>query len=205
MWCPVIPCTGLCLIACLESVLNLEFPLNLVTVSTFLNLASITWHYSRDPQACLTARARFPSVLGSGNKNWRQITLPPKKAPKHPCWARAQVRQCWRMAKWGKQDQTREGAGEHTLEERGRGLWSLLSQCWGQAHQLRLARWQRWGLCLFSFSISSSLSKWLKAMDYYLPQSSKQILTNDSAVEGPKGEHWGELNRSLEKLFYKLT
>lgn len=42
-------------------------------------------------------------------------------------------------------------------------------------------------------------------MDYYLPQSSKQILTNDSAVEGPKGEHWGELNRSLEKLFYKLT
>lgn len=35
-------------------------------------------------------------------------------------------------------------------------------------------------------------------MQYYLPQSSKQTLTNDSAVEGPKEEHWGELNKPLK-------
>lgn len=41
---------------CLEPVLNLEFPLNLVIVSISLNLASMTWHLSKDPQTWPTER-----------------------------------------------------------------------------------------------------------------------------------------------------
>lgn len=57
---------------CLESAINLEFPLNPVKLPPSLNLASITWLHSRDPQTCLTVRVCFPSVSDSGNKNWRR-------------------------------------------------------------------------------------------------------------------------------------
>lgn len=133
---PALVCV--CLPACLESVLNLEFPLNLVTVSIPLNLALITWHYSRDPQTCLTVRSCFPGALRSGNKNWKQNTLSPQKAPKHSCWTRAQVRNAEEWQSGG--NSIRPGKGQRgTHWRRGGGAhWSLLRQRWGQAHQSRL-------------------------------------------------------------------
>ena len=56
-----------------------------------LNLASITWLHSRDPQTCLMVRVCFPSVSDSGNKNWRQSDSARHfaKAAKHRCRTRA--------------------------------------------------------------------------------------------------------------------
>lgn len=70
----------------------------------------------------------------------------------------------------------------------------------------------------FPFSLSSSLGKLLKAMQCHLPQSSKQahwsckggffmelaeggLVRMTTLVEGPKGEHWGELQQDLKGYF----
>lgn len=76
--------TGLHLIACLESLLSLEFPLNLVTVSISLNSASTTWHYSSNPQTCLTARYCFPSLLGNGNRTGGKSLYLPQRHQNTP-------------------------------------------------------------------------------------------------------------------------
>lgn len=77
---------------CLEFLLNLESPLNLLIASTSLNLASIPWDHSRDPQICLLQWG--PASQRYGNKNCRQIISPPKKGSKQPRRAKAQVRRC---------------------------------------------------------------------------------------------------------------
>lgn len=97
----------------LESLLNLESPLNLLIASTSLNLASIPWDHSRDPQICLLQWGS--ASQGYGNKNCRQIILPPKKGSKQPCRDKTQVRRC--LKEWW-------GGERNSDEAQGRGARS---------------------------------------------------------------------------------
>lgn len=133
---------------CLESVLNLELPLNLV---------SITWLHSRDPQTCLRVRVCFSSVSDSGNKNWRWSDSARHfaKAAKHPCRTRAhQVKLLKLKEQWGQVVSSDYGQGRG---DRAGGLSHSLFPTALTADTCR-------SYVFFPFSISFSLSKCLKAM-----------------------------------------
>lgn len=176
---------------------------------TQLNLTSITWHHSGDTQTCLTVRSCLPSASRSGNKNWRQIILSPKRFLSNPVEPEPKSGNAKNVVRWG--NKIRQWPGQRGIS------WRQEDSPVGQSLQLSLTSWQLSAVCLFSFSISFSLNKFLKDMQYYLPQSIKWAhwevsLWNYQKVDsfkwqcfgGPKREHEDKLQQALKSYSISL-